>query len=161
MAMGSRVTLVIATVASWASCGGSSIAPAGAQITATLTPNPVTATVCSPAPCQGTGVGGARELFELDGTLTVQETAGIGGDVVSVGETALAPQLVMTSAEIVSALGTNHLLGHGMLSLPIHLEYEPMSNPNVAGQFVVPFTVLFTDAHGNQLTAVALWRTTG
>ena len=151
----SRIVLIIA-IASLAACGGSSSTaptPTQASITVTLSPNPVTATACSPT-CQGAN-GSFR--FRADGTLTIQETAGIGGNVNSI--TAMHPNatIVFSVADIVQRSGTNHVAARGTLIVPLSTFTAPLDNPNATRQAVVPYVVQFTDDRGNQLTGTVQW----
>lgn len=152
-----RTVLVVATVASLAaSCGGSSTAPAPTQanITVTLSPSPVTSTDCSPT-CQGSD--GRLFRWRLQGTLTIQETAGIAGNVDSITVTAFNPQVVYTSADIVQRSGTNRVAAYGNLVFPLNSFYGLVDNPNASRQVVLPYVVQFIDDRGNHLTAVAQW----
>src|SRR5439155_14027400 len=99
-------------------CGGSSNTaptPTQANITVTLSPNPVTATNCSPTLCQGLD---ALFQFRADGTLTIQETAGIGGNVNSITRTFPTPATVH-DAQILQRSGTNHVPARGSLIFPL------------------------------------------
>lgn len=122
-------------------------------ITVTLSPNPVTATDCSPVPC-----GGVRGLFRFraDGTLTIHETAGIGGNVNSITAMHRIP-VALSADEIVQRSGTNHVAAHGMLSVPLFVFTAPVNFPNAPRQAVFSYEVQFTDDRGTQLTATAQW----
>lgn len=125
-----------------------------AAITVTLSPNPVTSTVCSPNPCQG-----SRNLLQwrVTGTLTIQETAGIGGNVDSVTVTAFTPPTVYSAADIVQRSGTNRVPARGTLIIPLTFIYGIVDNPNARRQIVLPYVVVFTDDRGNHLTGVGHW----
>jgi hypothetical protein len=131
-------------------------APRGAAITVTLSPNPVTLTVCSPNPCQLPN--GRLFRWRLQGTLTIQETAGIGGTVDSITVTAFNPQSVVTAANIVQRSGTNHVPALGTLIIPLTFNYGLVDNADARRQIVLPYLVRFTDDRGNHLTGVAQWR---
>jgi hypothetical protein len=139
-----------------AGCGsGTAPSPTQASISVSLSPNPVTATDCSPSPCQASD--GRLFRWQVGGTLTVQETAGIGGTITAITLTAFNPQFVYTADYIVRVAGTNRLAGHGRLAIPITGDYGLVDNQNASRSVLLPYVVAFTDDHGNQLTAVATW----
>jgi hypothetical protein len=129
--------------------------PTQASITVALSPNPVISTDCAPAPCQA--ADGRLFRWRLQGTLTIQETAGIGGLVDSITVTAFNPQFVYTSADIVQRSGTNRVAAHGVLVFPLTSVYGLVDNPNAARQVVLPFVVRFIDDRGNTVTGIAQW----
>jgi hypothetical protein len=129
----------------------------GAAIAVTLSPNPVISTVCSPNPCQTSN--GRLFQWRLTGALTIQETAGIGGNVDSVTVTAFTPPTVYSAADIVKRSGTNHVPAYGTLIFPLTLFYGLVDNPNASRQIVLPYVVVFTDDRGNHLTGVGQWTT--
>ena len=139
------------------SCGGSGTAtsPTQASIVATLSPNPVTSTFCSPSLCQA--ADGRFFRWRAEGTLTVQETAGIAGSVTSITVTAFNPQFVYTSDFIVRASGTNRVAAHGTLAIPLSYLYGLVDNPLASRSVMLPYVVAFSDDRGNQLMAVATW----
>jgi hypothetical protein len=152
-----RPVLIVATVASFAaSCGGNSAAPTPAQanIAVTLSPNPVTAIDCSPS-CQASD--GRLFRWRVPGTLTIQETAGVGGNVDSITVTNITPQLVFSSDVIAQRSGTNHVAARGTLLFPLNLFHGPVDTPNAPRQSVIPLGIQFTDDRGNHLTASAQW----
>jgi hypothetical protein len=93
----------------------------------------------------------------MPGSLTIQETAGIAGNVNSVTVTSFAPQLVLGSDIIVQYSGTDRVAARGMLIFPLNLLDGPVNEPNAARQRVLAFVIRFTDDGGNQLTATAQW----
>jgi len=131
-------------------CGGGNTAPTPTQanITVTLSPNPVTATACLPNPCQGLN---ALFQFRADGTLTIQETAGIGGIVNSISRTVPPTLVVYSTSDIIRVSGTNRVPAHGTLTLPLMVFTAPVGT-NAPRQFVFTYVVQFTDDRGNQLT---------
>jgi hypothetical protein len=128
-----------------------------AAITVTLSPNPVISTVCSPNPCQT--FNGRLFQWRLTGALTIQESAGIGGNVDSVTVTAFTPPTIYSAAEIVKRSGTNHVPAHGTLIFPLTFFYGLVDNPSAKRQIVLPYVVVFTDDRGNHLTGVGQWTT--
>jgi PKD repeat protein len=135
--------------------GNSSTAPTPTQanITVTISPNPVTATACSPT-CQGAN---ALFLFRADGTLTIQETAGIGGTVNSITAIHGTSSIVSSAADIIQRSGTNRVPARGTLIFPLFVFNVLVDFPNSPRQVVVPYVVQFTDDRGNQLTATVQW----
>src|SRR5580700_10269549 len=97
---------LLAAVACGGSDGSTAPTPTQANISVTLSPNPVTATDCSPT-CQA--ADGRLFRWSAQGTLTIRETAGIGGNVNSITVTAFNPEAVYTSDVIVRMAGTNRV----------------------------------------------------
>jgi len=140
-----------------AACGGGSSSaapaaptPAQAAITVTVSPNPITATVCSPL-CVGTN--GANFQFRISGTLVIQETAGIGGNVDSIA----AGGLTYTSADLVQRSGTSRVPAKGSLPFPLAFVYGAEGNVNAVRAMVIPLTVSMTDDRGNHVISTVQW----
>jgi hypothetical protein len=153
-----RFALAVPAAFALSSCGSSSTTtptPTQANITVTLSPNPITAAVCSPNPCQSTD--GRQFQWRVQGTVTIQETAGIGANVNSITVTAFNPQIVYGSDVIIQRSGTNHIGARGMLIFPLAIDYGLVSSTTATRQIVLPFVIQLTDDRGNQLTAVAQW----
>src|SRR5215831_18642938 len=92
-------------------CGGGNSTPTTptpmqANITVSASPNPAVSTVCSPA-CQGSD--GRIFQWGVQGTLTIQETAGLGGSITSITDTSFNPQIAFTAADVVRMSGTNRV----------------------------------------------------
>jgi hypothetical protein len=145
---------LLAAVACGGSDGSTAPTPTQANISVTLSPNPVTATDCSPT-CQG--ADGRLFRWSAQGSLTIRETAGIGGNVNSITVTAFNPEAVYTSDVIVRMAGTNRVAAHGMLVVPISFGYGLVDNANASRQVVLPYVVQLTDDRGNQVTGIAQW----
>ena len=133
-------------------------APNQASITAALSPNPITATVCSPA-CAA--IDGSGRLFQwrVQGSVTIQETAGLGGNVASITVTNFNPPIVYTSDVIAQRSGTSHVAAKGSLVVPVTIIYGLVDNPAANRAIVMSFVVSFTDEKGNQESASAQWTT--
>jgi hypothetical protein len=133
-------------------------APNQASITAALSPNPITATVCSPT-CAA--IDGSGRLFQwrVQGNVTIQETAGLGGNVASITVTNFNPPIVYTSDVIAQRSGTSHVAAKGSLVVPVTVIYGLVDNPAASRAIVMSFVVLFTDERGNQESASAQWTT--
>ena len=133
-------------------------APNQASITAALSPNPITATVCSPA-CAA--IDGSGRLFQwrVQGNVTIQETAGLGGNVASITVTNFNPPIVYTSDVIAQRSGTSHVAAKGSLVVPVTVIYGLVDNPAASRAIVMSFVVLFTDERGNQESTSAQWTT--
>ena len=133
-------------------------APNQASITAALSPNPITATVCSPT-CAA--IDGSGRLFQwrVQGNVTIQETAGLGGNVASITVTNFNPAIVYTSDVIAQRSGTSHVAAKGSLVVPVTVIYGLVDNPAASRAIVMSFVVLFTDERGNQESASAQWTT--
>src|SRR5262249_31903462 len=137
-------------------CGGDKATPTmpsvptQASITVTVSPNPSTASTCSP-PCVASK--GSSYQFRVTGTLTIQETAGVSGNVDSI----VSGSLTYTPVDVTQRSGTNHVAARGSLVFPLAFVYGAADNPNASPSTVFPFTVAFTDDRGNHLTAVTQW----
>ena len=133
-------------------------APNQASITAALSPNPITATVCSPT-CAA--IDGSGRLFQwrVQGNVTIQETAGLGGNVASITVTNFNPAIVYTSDVIAQRSGTSHVAAKGSLVVPVTVIYGLVDNPAASRAIVMSFVVLFTDERGNQESTSAQWTT--
>ncbi len=131
------------------SCGGANSTPATptptptqASITLTGSPNPATAKVCS-AP-----TGDDYPFYvTITGTLTVQETAGIGGnlDMISIGGTGSTP--VAFHRGSAGRVGAN-----GSLRFPFGWE-SGLADPNASRSYVLLIYVAMTDDRGNHVSA--------
>jgi hypothetical protein len=130
-------------------------APTQARITVSVTPNPVSAKRCVPL-C--TAPSGAFFPFEAAMNLTVQESAGISGNVdsilvrpVAAAGTAL-PALNYGADVIVQRSTTNHVAPGGIFTFFFAFFYA--TGVNNAG-LTVNIDVQFTDDRGNKLTGTA------
>ena len=149
-----RLVLIAATIVSCvAACEGGITAPAQASVALTMSPDFPVAADCSP-PCQN--LDGGLFRWRVNGTLTIQETSGIGGNVESITVTNLNPPIVFNSGVIVQRAGTNRLTGRGTLVFPIVISYGPV---NAVGprRTVIDLAVSFADDRGNHITASAKW----
>ena len=133
-------------------------APNQASITAALSPNPITATVCSP-PCAA--IDGSGRLFQwrVQGNVTIQETAGLGGNINSITVTNFNPPIVYTSDVIAQRSGTNRVAARGSLVVPVTVIYGLVNNPAANRAIVMSFVVSFIDEKGNQESTSAQWTT--
>jgi len=141
-------------------CGSSTPStptPTQANLTLTLSPNPVTATVCSPA-CVGSNNGNSYK-FRVTGNLTIQESAGIGGNVDTISTNWCTPACVYSSADVTQRSGTSRILPHGMLVFPLSFVYGLTTNSNASRSEVIPLNVQITDDRGNKLTPIVQWTT--
>jgi Flp pilus assembly protein TadG len=152
-----RRVFTIATALLVASgCGGDKntpttpSAPKQANITVTASPNPATASTCSPL-CVATN--GNSYQFRVTGTLTIQETAGVGGNVDSI----VSGGISLTSADVTQRSGTSRVAASGSLVFPLNFVFGAADNPNASRSTVFPITVTFTDDRGNHLTGVSQW----
>jgi hypothetical protein len=151
---------VLLLLMSAAACGPAGNAPSSnptqAAVTVTVSPNPVTATACAP-PCLAANTSNLYQ-FNVAGTLTIQETAGIGGNVDSITTTLCSPSCVLASADIVQRSGTSRLAARGTLAVPLSFVYGLTTTPNPSRSVVIPLTVQVTDDRGNKVTsAVVQW----
>ena len=146
------IVWVLAVAAS--ACGGkdNSAAPTPTQaaITVTVSPNPVTSTVCSPA-CVATN--GNSYQFRAAATLVIQETAGVGGNVDSI----VSGSLTYTSADVTQRSGTSRLAAKGTVPFPLAFLYGADGNPNASRSMVFPIVVSVTDDRGNHVTGQVQW----
>jgi len=138
-------------------CGGGSNAPTTpsapkqANITVSASPNPVTASTCSPL-CVATS--GNSYQFRVTGTLIILDTAGVGGNVDSI----VSGSVTYTSADVTQRSGTSHVAASGLV-FPLAFVFGAADNANANRSVVFPITVTFTDDLGNHLTAVTQWAT--
>jgi|SRR5262245_9739183 len=125
-------------------------APKQASITATVSPNPVTVSTCSPA-CVSTS--GNSYQFRVTGALTIQETAGVAGNVDSI----VSGSINLASADIAQLSGTSRVAASGSLVFPLNFVFGAADNPNANRSVVFPVMVNFTDDRGNHVTGVTQW----
>jgi len=132
--------------------------PNQASITAAISPNPITATVCSPS-CAA--IDGSGRLFQwrVQGNVTIQETAGLGGNINSITVANFSPPIVYTSDVIAQRSGTNRVSGKGTLIVPVTVIYGLVDNPVANRAIVMSFVVSFTDEKGNQESTSTQWTT--
>jgi hypothetical protein len=149
--MATRIALLVLVVGTVA-CGGSTAAPTPVQaaITVTVSPNPATSTVCSPA-CVATN--GSSYQFRAAGTLVIQETAGVGGNVDSI----VSGTLTYTSADVMQRSGSSRLEPKGALPFALAFVYGAEGNANASRSIVFPFVVTVTDDRGNHVTGLVQW----
>jgi len=150
-----QLVLGMLIVATTIACGGSSAAaptppPAQASITLTVSPNPATSTVCSPA-CVATN--GNAYQFRAAGTLTIQETGGISVNIDSI----VSGSLTYTAADVTQRSGTSRVAAKGSLLFPLAFLYGLDGNPNASRSVVFPIVVSFTDDRGIHGTAAVQW----
>ena len=155
-----RITVVALLFVTVACSGGTPTTPAPTQasITAAISPNPITATVCSP-PCAA--IDGSGRLFQwrVQGNVTIQETAGLGGNINSITVTNFNPPIVYTSDVIAQRSGTNRVAARGSLIVPVTVIYGLVDNPAASRAIVMSFTVSFLDEKGNQESTSTQWTT--
>ena len=132
--------------------------PTQANITASISPNPVSATECV-SPCVATDGSGRTFQWRVQGNVSIQETAGLGGNVNTITVTNFNPQIVYTSDVIAQRSGTNHIMARGILNVPVTVIYGLVGNVNATRSIVMSFLVSFTDDRGNQESTVAQWTT--
>jgi hypothetical protein len=96
----------------------------------------------------------------VEGSMTIRETAGIGGTITSITLTAFNPQVVFPSGYIVQVSGTNRVTAHGVLVVPLNVGYGLVENLTASRQLLMPFVVQFTDDHCNQVSGVVTWTVT-
>ena len=95
--------------------------------------------------------------WRVQGTLTIQETAGVGGSITSITDTSFNPPIMFTSADVTQRSGTNRMVARGVLAFPLNVFYGLVNNPTASRQHVFAWVVQFTDDRGNQVTANAQW----
>jgi hypothetical protein len=129
-------------------CSHSPTTPASAAIDVRANPASTAG-----GPCSGCGTGSTDR--ESQTTLTIQETAGIGGDITSIamvlttagGQT--IAQGAFDAAAVASLAGTAHIAANGSLSVTCGVHYAASSAGAAA---TLTYTVRFKDEHGNQLS---------
>jgi len=158
----SRIAIVLALTCSVAlGCGGDksptapSSQPTTADITATVSPNPVIASACTPTTCT-TGFA-----FSAVFNLQISETAGVGGNVNFVNVTmrdsttgAEIGTINFGADEVIrrASTATNHVNARGSLSIVnLGVNYR-LSGGGRQGTLTV--AVQFTDDRGNQINRV-------
>jgi|SRR5262245_7382570 len=153
---------VLSVVLFAVACGNSPTTPTSAltqaNITATISPNPVTATDCL-SPCGAIDGSGRLFKWRVQGNVTIQETAGQGGNVNSITVTNFNPPIVYTSDVIAQRSGTSHVGAKGILSVPVTVIYGIVGNVNASRSIVMDFLVSLTDDRGNQVSAATQWMT--
>ncbi|HEY1303218.1 MAG TPA: hypothetical protein VGF24_06695 [Vicinamibacterales bacterium] len=133
-------------------------APTQANLTAAISPNPVTATDCL-SPCAANDGSGRVFQWRVQGNVTIQETAGLGGNVNTITVTNFNPPIVYTSDVIAQRSGTSRVGAKGILNVPVTVIYGIVGNVNASRSIVMDFIVSFTDDHGNQMSAATQWTT--
>jgi hypothetical protein len=126
--------------------------PTQANITLTLSPNPATATICC-------GDSDFPYYATVTGTLTIQEIAGIGGniDTISVGGTGATSSAVNYEASgIVRLVGTNRVGGKASFVFPLSWS-TGLLQPNANRPFTLSIYVAVTDDRGNHVSATTQW----
>jgi hypothetical protein len=138
-------------------CGGNSTpttpttpTPTRASLTISVVPSPITAVRCNPL-CVGSS--GTSYAYSFSMTLTIQETAGVSGNINQITFTPVSgggPQSPLTYGPdvVIQRSGTNHIGPRGTLSFP-----EGILDSTVP--LVVNITVAFGDDKGNQITGTA------
>ena len=128
-------------------------APTQASFSVSVLPSPITANRCNPkCPSQSSSTTFA---FSAAMTIMVQESGGIGANINvitltgSAGNVTFAP-LIFSSAEISQLVASNHVSGHGSLSVPLSIVYD---TPSGTANLAVDINVQFTDDKNNQVTA--------
>jgi hypothetical protein len=159
-AMAIRITVLALLLGTVACSGGTPTTPAPTQasLTATISPNPVTATVCSPS-CAATDGSGRLFQWRVQGNVTIQETAGVAGNINSITVTNFNPPIVYTSDVIAQRSGTTHMTAKGTLLVPVAIIYGLVDNPAASRAIVMSFVVSFTDEKGNQESTSTQWTT--
>src|SRR3989442_6774041 len=139
-----RLCAFVCVVAATA-CGGSNSTPTAptptrASITLTVSPNPATATVC-PLPCGILGIPDDPHSyhFSVTGTLTIQETAGVGGNIDSVN-------VQPTDSFNAGYQSVGRIAANGTLQFPLSSAYG-VDSPN--GSESILIAVVVTDDRGN------------
>jgi hypothetical protein len=151
-----RLLTIVTVLLAVPACGGGSntpttpSAPKQASIAVAVSPNPVTTSTCSPT-C--TGTSGNSYQFQVRGTLTIQETAGVAGNVDSI----VSGSINFVSADVAQRSGTSRVAASGSLVFPLDFVFGAVDNANANRSVVFPVTVNFTDDRGNHLTGVTQW----
>ena len=129
-----------------------------ASLTATIAPNPVTATNCL-VPCAAIDGSGRIFQWRVQGNMTIHETAGLGGNVDTIIVTNFNPPIVYTSDVIAQRSGTSHIAAKGILNVPVTVIYGIVGSVNASRSIVMDVLVSFTDDRGNQVSAATQWAT--
>jgi len=155
--MRKRLCACISVLAAMSCTGKSTLTlptPTQANITLTVSPSPATAAICC-------GDSDFPYYATVTGTLTIQETAGIGGniDIVSVGGIGATSSAVNYEASsIVRLVGTNRVGGKGSFVVPLSWD-TGLLNPNAGRPFVLSVYVALIDDRGNHVNAATQWTT--
>jgi len=146
-----RIVLACAIVTAAAGCGssGTPTGPSSASVTVTANPSQVTG-----APC--TGCGAASTDREVLTTLSIQETAGVGGNVTAIEMTLreTATGAVITSGSfdagaVTQLAGSSRVPAHGTLSVRCGVHYPAAQAGRAAA---LTYVIRVTDDRGNQLS---------
>ena|SRR5437867_2187317 len=147
-----RLCAFVCVVAATA-CGGSNSTPTAptptrASITLTVSPNPATATVC-PLPCGILGIPDDPYSyhFSVAGTLTIQETAGVGGNIDSVN-------VQPTNSFNTGYQSIRRFAANGTVQFPLWAAYG-VGSPN--GSQSILIAAVFTDDRGNHSSVSSQW----
>lgn len=157
-----RFLIALPLVVGLASCGDDTNSPAGPSspspspsATSDPTISVITAT-SNPSLVSATASTDPAYTWQISWVLAVQESAGISGRVNFLQVTIADQQvLVLTTAGIVAAAGSNSVSARGTLQIPLTLLYNLPDGGKLAN---VTTTVNFTDARGNVIVTSAQLR---
>ena len=119
--------------------------PSRASITISVSPDPGTAQASSDPDF----------VWEVEFTVTVRESAGVGATVNFINLTTEGDAVNYGSDLIISAAGTNHVNARGSLEIPLALFYTSTTTGGSA--FETTLVADCTDERGNTITASTTW----
>ncbi len=150
----SRTCLLLAAIVTAAvavgACGGSSTTPSNTSATAVLqltaTPTTVVYAVCPPSHC-----GSLAGQLEVEATVTVRETAGVGATIArmpfSLRRRSDNQAIAMSD---VAAVGGTRVSASGSVAIPIAMHFDATA---AESNMKVVVAVEGTDANGHTVTA--------
>jgi len=124
--------------------------PPQGSVVLTVTPNPVTSTLCSPS-CVATN--GTLYQFRATGTLTIQETRGVAVNIDSI----VSGSLVYSQADVTQRSGTSRVAAGGSVLFLLTFVYGTEGDANATRSRLFPIVVSFTDERGYHGTTAVQW----
>lgn len=157
-----RAVIALSLVVTLAGCGddnNSPSSPTSPSPSASATPEPTIAVVtatCNPSLVPAVVPANPLFAWQISWVLDVRESAGISGRINFLQVTIADQQvLVLDTAGIVAAAGSNSVAAHGGLQIPLSLLYNLPDGGRLAN---VTTTINFTDSKGNVLVTSAQLR---
>jgi hypothetical protein len=157
-----RAVIALSLCVTLAGCGDDATTPAtpsSPSPSPSATPEPTIAVVtatCNPTLVPAVVPADPAFAWQISWTLEVRESAGIAGRVNFLSVTIADQQvLILDTAGVTAAAGSNNVGARGTLLIPITLLYNLPDGGKLAN---VTTTVNFTDARGNVLVTSAQLR---
>jgi len=132
-------------------CGGGGTTPTAGQSVAafqlTASPQPIVSAVCPPSHC-----GSLAGQLEIEGTMTIRETAGVAATVSRLALTLRrrSDNAAIAATDVVGASAPIRVAAGGSTSVPIAMHFDAVAS---ASNMKVVVALDAVDANGHQVTA--------